>query len=76
MRTGLYPYNPDCESWTDAIETLGLAYDDNTKGKVQYEIYPMPQPNQLTDEEKRILRHDLDIAPENDITGDVGVAIT
>jgi len=36
----------------------------------------MSQPNKLTDEEKRILHHDLDIAPENDITGDVGVAIT
>jgi len=32
--TGLYPYNPNCESWSGAIETLGLA-TDNEKGKVQ-----------------------------------------
>jgi len=42
QRTGLYPYDPNCESWSNAIDTLGLGND--AKGKVQYEIYPtLPQ---------------------------------
>jgi len=75
---GLYPYNPNCESWSGAIDTLGLANNDS-KGKVQYEIYPMLPQKQLTDNEKKILRDGLNVNPENEITGitgDVGVAFT
>ncbi len=72
-RTGLYPYDPNCESWSHAIETLGLGNDDN-KGKVQYEIYPLLPPKQLSIEEKEILRQDVYIDPEND--KDLVVAFT
>ncbi len=74
QKTGLYPYDPNCESWSSAIDTLGLGNDD--KGKVQYEIYPTLPQKELSIEEKKILRQDLNIDPENDITGDVGVAFT
>jgi len=77
-RTGLYPYNPNCESWSGAIDTLGLGNNDS-KGKVQYEIYPMLPQKQLTDNEKKILQDGLNVNPENEITGitgDVGVAFT
>jgi len=77
-RTGLYPYNPNCESWSGAIDTLGLANNDS-KGKVQYEIYPTLPQKQLTDDEKKILWDGLNVNPENEITGitgDVGVAFT
>jgi len=32
-QTGSYPFDPNCKSWSSAIETLGLA-NDNKKGKV------------------------------------------
>ena len=51
QRTGLYPYNPNCESWSGAINTLGLG-NNNTKGQVQYEIYPTLPQKQLTVNEK------------------------
>jgi len=51
-RMGLYPYDPDCESWAGAIETLGLG-NNNIKGKVQYEVYPVPAPAELSPEEKK-----------------------
>jgi len=72
-RTGLYPFDPNCESWTTAIETLGLANDDK-KGKVQYEVYPLHPLRQLSEEERNILHLDLKITASNDITGDIGVA--
>ncbi len=75
-QTGLYPYNPNCKSWSGAIDTLGLGNNDS-KGKVQYEIYPTLPQKQLTDDEKKILRDGLNINPENEITGltgDAGVA--
>jgi len=74
-RTGLYPYDPDCESWSGAINTLGLGYSDNNKSKVQYEAYAtLPQP-QLSVEEKKTLLGDLKADPENDKFGYIGVAL-
>jgi len=76
QQTVLYPYNPNCESWSGAIDTLGLGNNDS-KGKVQYEIYLTLPQKQLTDDEKKILHDGLNINPENEITGitgDVGVA--
>jgi len=49
---GLYPYDPNCESWAGAIETLGLG-NNNIKGKVQYEVYPLPALAELSPEEKK-----------------------
>jgi len=72
-QTGLYLFDPNCESWSTAIETLGLA-NDNKKGKVQYEVYPLHPLRQLSEEERNILHLDLKIKASNNITGDIGVA--
>jgi len=73
-QTCLYPSDPNCKSWSTAIETLGLANDDK-KGTVPYEVYPLHLLRQLSEEERNILHLDLKIKASNDITGDVGVAI-
>jgi len=53
---------------------LGLA-NDNKKGKVQYEVYPLHPLQQLSEEERSILHLDLnDVKASNDIMGDIGVA--
>jgi len=72
-RMGLYPYDPNCESWAGAIETLGLGNND-IKGKVQYEVYPVPAPAELSPEEKKTLCNGIDVDAENNITGIIGVA--
>jgi len=75
-RMGLYPYNPDCESWSGAINTLGLGNSNNNKGKVQYEAYVTLPQKELSAEEKKILLGDLNVDPETDMFGYIGVAIT
>jgi len=74
-RTGLYPYNPNCESWAGAIATLGLATEDE-KGKVQYEVYPTLPTRELSSEEQTILHDGLNMLQKKDITGeDVAAAM-
>jgi len=72
---GLYPYDPDCKSWSGAINTLGLGNSDNNKGKVQYEAYVTLPQMELSAEEKKILLGDLKVNPEKYIFGYIGVAI-
>jgi len=73
-QTSPYPFDPNCKSWSNGIETLGLA-NDNKKGKVQYEVYPLHLLQQLSEEERNILHLDLnDVKASNDIMGDIGVA--
>jgi hypothetical protein len=71
-KTGVYPLNPNCEAWTDAIESLGAA--NEISEMVSYEIFPaqekMPA---LSAEEKILLRTNLELNDRNDI-GDYYVA--
>jgi len=67
--TGLYPYNPNCKSWSGAINTLGLA-TDSEKGKVQYEIYATLPSRELSSDERNILHDGLNTAQKDDITGE------
>ena len=67
--TGLYPYNPNCESWSGTIDSLGLA-TDNDKGKVQYKIYAMLPSRVLSDSERNTLHDGLNTAQKEDITGE------
>ena len=71
--TGLYPYDPNGESWAGAIETLGLGYN-NIKGKVQYEVYPLTAPIELSLEEKNALCNGTNVDAQNNITSIIGVA--
>jgi len=78
QKMGLYPYDPNCESWSGAIKMLGLGNNDN-KAKVQYEIYPTEPERQLTVNEEKILHDGMMIDPKDDktgITANVGVAFT
>lgn len=76
-RTGIYPFDPECSAWTEAIESLGLAstLDRDEKRAVQYEIRPKVSAclNVLNDNEKKLLRRDIHIDKNNYFT-DVEVA--
>jgi hypothetical protein len=67
-KTGLYPFDPYCWAWTEAIESLGQTSTvvRDEKRKVQYEVYPKEDCNivTLTPEDKKALRDGLDIDPE------------
>ena len=41
-KTGVYPFDPNCWAWTEAIENLGQSskIERDEKRKVQYEAYP------------------------------------
>ena len=54
QQTALYPCNPNCKSWSGTINTLGLG-NNNTKGQVQYEIYPTLPQKQLSQWKKSFL---------------------
>jgi len=78
QKMGLYPYDPNCESWSAAIETLGIG-NHNNKGKVQYEIYPTEPVRQLIADEEKTLRDGMVIDPKDDETGtttNVGITFT
>jgi hypothetical protein len=66
-RTGVFPLDPFAEAWADAIDGLG-AGNDNECGTISYEIVPAEEkmPN-LTPEEKRLLRVDLNLDDQNDL---------
>ncbi len=56
-RTGLFPFNPFSESWTNAINTLGQGQMPNAGA--QYEIYPNENAEQLTVAESALLRNGM-----------------
>ncbi len=57
-RTGLFPFDPFSESWTEAIETIGQGQPKNAAA--QYEIFPNENTPQLTESESALLRKDLE----------------
>jgi hypothetical protein len=65
-RTGVWPLDPFAEAWMGAIDGLGVANAECTT--VSYEIVPAEEkmPN-LTPEEKKLLRTDLDLDDQNDL---------
>ena len=69
-KTGLYPFDPNCWAWTEAIESLGQTstLQRDEKRKVQYEVYPKQDIIELTPEEKTTLRDGLDINPNLEFT--------
>jgi hypothetical protein len=79
-RTGMHPFNPFCEEWIRAIETLGLKNDDERDKLVMFEVVPKEDRNGqyatpvLTASEKLTMREGLNILPENDL-GDHSAAI-
>jgi len=75
---GLFPFNPLCEAWTTAIATLGNISEKQNKSQqaaINYEVCTKCDlAEALTEEEKQILREDLDLGnPGNDM-GDLYVA--
>jgi hypothetical protein len=65
-RTGVFPLNPFCEAWTDAIDGLGSGNDDCATRS--YEIVPAEEmlPT-LCPEEQSLLRTGLDLDDKNDL---------
>ena len=52
-RTGIYPFNPFAEAWTDAIQSLGQGQKPDTGAC--YEIFPNENSEQLAEQESAIL---------------------
>jgi hypothetical protein len=79
-RTGMHPFNPFCEEWMRAIESLGLKNDKERDKLVMYEVVPKEDRHgryaepKLTSVEKKKMREGLNIQPENDL-GDHSAAI-
>jgi hypothetical protein len=65
QRTGIEPFNPFATSWTEAMETLGMRYDDNDPSnpeparKIQYEVVAINGTTELSEEESKVLRQGL-----------------
>jgi len=53
LRTGLFPYNPFCEAWSDAIDTVGRAQIPDAGA--HYEIFPNKNASKLSDSESKKL---------------------
>ncbi len=70
-RTGVFPLNPFCEAWTDAIDGLGSGNDECATRS--YEIVPAEEMPILSREEQSLLRTGLDLDDQNDL-GDYYVA--
>jgi len=68
-RTGLFPYNPFCEAWSDAIDTVGRA-EINDAG-AHYEIFPNKNASTLSETESKQLREGF---ASNGLTHDMAVA--
>jgi hypothetical protein len=79
-RTGMHPFNPLCEEWMQAIESLGLKNDNEREKLVMYEVVPKEDRQGkyadpiLTEVEKKSLQEGLNILPTNDL-GDHSAAI-
>ena len=63
-KTGIYPIDPNCESWSNVLETmepLNRRYKKSVKcEKVQsYEIFKRKDKTRLTEEEKKTLTQGL-----------------
>jgi hypothetical protein len=67
-KTGLYPFNPRCWAWTEAIESNGksLTVLRDCRRKVQYNIAPNGQTNHivLSPDNKSALRNGMDISKD------------
>jgi hypothetical protein len=72
-RTGVYPLNPFCTAWTDAIDGLGTANQESKT--LSYEIVPstLDEMPTLSPQEKHLLRTGLDLDDNNDL-GDYYIA--
>ena len=53
-RTGLFPLNPMCSAWREAIESIGLKNDEFQT--IRYEIVAKKDIPPITNEEEKILR--------------------
>jgi len=58
-RTGLFPYNPFAEAWTEAIQTIGQG--QKPKDGTHYEIFVNENLPTLTESESVILRNGLNL---------------
>jgi len=58
-RTGLFPYNPYSEAWTDAMKTIGQAQP--ISGAAQYKVFPNKDLTQLSELESKSLRNGLEL---------------
>jgi len=58
-RTGLFPYNPFAEAWTEAIQTIGQG--QKPKEGTHYEIFVNENLPTLTKSESKILRNGLNL---------------
>jgi len=70
LRTGLYPYNPFSEAWTDAIESIGQAQPHSAGAN--YEVFPNKDIPQLTKAESELLHEDVEL--DDLILHDVAIA--
>jgi len=59
VRTGLHPYNPFSEAWTNAIEMIGQAQPADTG--THYETFPNNNRPQLSEAESKIMHDGLGI---------------
>jgi hypothetical protein len=71
-RTGIYPFDPQCLAWTEAIESLGLAssLERDEKRIVQFEIRPRASldPIDLDNNDKKSLRKEIPIDKRNNFS--------
>jgi hypothetical protein len=65
-RTGVFPLNPFCEAWMEAIECLGTGNEEC--GTTSYEIFPREvRMRTLNSDECKLLRTDLVLDEKNDL---------
>jgi len=72
QRTGLFPLNPFCEAWTDAIATIGKA--EKPSGSAHYEIFPNVDAPKLSETESALLRDGLQKIADTKNLHDIEVA--
>ena len=64
-KTGMYPFDPDCFAWTEAMDNVGLTSSTQRdyKRQVSYEIYANETCGlvELSPDEKKTLRDDMDL---------------
>jgi len=68
----LFPLNPFCEAWTDAIATIGQA--EKPSGSAHYEIFPNTDAPKLSKTESALLHNGLQNIADTKNLHDIEVA--